>query len=250
VFPPALLADLRGELKWLQGITGDSRDLDVYVLEFDGLRAMLPDYLRADLDPLRGVLEHRRQAAHRAMVRELRGERVAAITSAWRELLSGLEQRPADDRPEASSPIDAVASYRIRKVYRRMLKMGQGIDPESPPEDYHELRKQGKELRYLLELFGQPLHHADVVKPMVKVLKGLQDVLGRHQDRDVQAHMLRSLGEEMAGLRGGAQALMAMGVLIERLEGDAEAARGEFADSFAQFASKHQRKLVKATFGR
>jgi hypothetical protein len=54
----------------------------------------------------------------------------------------------------------------------------------------------------------------------------------------------------MAGLRGGAQALMAMGVLIERLEGDAEAARGEFADSFAQFASKHQRKLVKATFGR
>jgi hypothetical protein len=41
---------------------------------------------------------------------------------------------------------------------------------------------------------------------------------------------------------------MAMGVLIERLERDAAAARGEFADSFAEFASAEQRRLVKDTF--
>ncbi len=32
--------------------------------------------------------------------------------------------------------------------------MGGAIDESSPAEAYHELRKKGKELRYLLELFG------------------------------------------------------------------------------------------------
>ena len=71
-----------------------------------------------------------------------------------------------------------------------MVKMGRAIDDDSPAEDLHELRKVGKELRYLLEFFAS-LYPADVVKPFVKTLKGLQDQLGRFQDREVQANALR-----------------------------------------------------------
>ena len=53
------------------------------------------------------------------------------------------------------------------------------------PEALHDLRKRGKELRYLLELFGSPFP-TNVVKPMVSTLKDLQEVLGRFQDRAVQ----------------------------------------------------------------
>ena len=35
VFPPAELARFRTEFRWLQEVTGPSRDLDVYLLEFD-----------------------------------------------------------------------------------------------------------------------------------------------------------------------------------------------------------------------
>ena len=42
--------------------------------------------------------------------------------------------------------------------------------------------------------------------------------------------------------------LMAMGVLIERLGEDERAARSEFAERFAVFASKPQRTLVWETF--
>ena len=35
VFPPEELARFRTEFRWLQQVTGDARDLDVYVLEFD-----------------------------------------------------------------------------------------------------------------------------------------------------------------------------------------------------------------------
>jgi CHAD domain-containing protein len=126
--------------------------------------------------------------------------------------------------------------------------MGRAIDEASPAEDYHELRKKGKELRYMLELFGAPLYPADVVKPMIRTLKGLQDVLGRHQDREVQVALLRALGSEVAGAESGEAALMAMGALIARLTDDERAARGEFAGRFAEFASKEQRRLVKETF--
>ena len=112
-----------------------------------------------------------------------------------------------------------MAADRIRRVYRRMVRDGRKIDDDSPDEDLHELRKRGKELRYLLELFGY-LYPPDVVKPMVRALKDLQDVLGHFQDRSVQTDMLRATAEELAGLRDGPGAVLAAGRLIAELEAD------------------------------
>ena len=110
---------------------------------------------------------------------------------AWRALAPTPPADDTEDRPRAALPIEAVAADRIRKVYRRMIRDGDGIDDDSPDEDLHELRKRGKELRYLLELFGS-LFPDDVVKPTVKALKDLQDVLGHFQDRSVQTTALRA----------------------------------------------------------
>ncbi len=38
---------------------------------------------------------------------------------------------------------------------------------------------------------------------MIRTLKGLQDVLGRHQDREVQVALLRSLASEVAKAERG-----------------------------------------------
>jgi CHAD domain-containing protein len=228
----------------MQQATGDARDLDVHVLEFDAMRALVPDSMRDELGPLLDVLRARKVKAHAQMVRDLRGVRTTRLLSSWRAFLDRLEEADETERPDAARPIVEVAGERIRKVYRQMVRMGDAIDESSHAEAYHELRKKGKELRYLLELFGAPLYPGDVVKPMIKTLKGLQDVLGRHQDREVQVALLRSLGPEV----GDPGALMAMGALIGRLGDDERAARGEFAGRFAEFASKEQRRLVKETF--
>ena len=249
VFSAAELARLRSELRWQQQVTGPARDLDVYVLDFDALRSGLPETMRSDLEPLLRVLRDRRAIAHREMVRALRSDRAGELRAAWPAFLDALIMLPPEGRPDAARPIGELAGERIGKVYRRMVKAGGAIDDESPAEALHELRKQGKELRYLLELFGLPLHPGDVVKPLVRALKALQDTLGRHQDREVQIATLRSFRDEVATLPGGAAALMAMGVLIEHLGEDVRAARAEFAERFASFASKPQRALVKETFG-
>ena len=45
-FPAEPLQHFRAEFRWLQRVTGPSRDLDVYVLEFDDFSATLPERRR------------------------------------------------------------------------------------------------------------------------------------------------------------------------------------------------------------
>jgi CHAD domain-containing protein len=178
----------------------------------------------------------------------LRSARFRAALAAWRALAAGPPAEAGDEeRPNAARPIEAVAGERIRKVYRRMVRDGRAIGDDSPPEALHDLRKRGKELRYLLELFGSPFPK-DVVKPMISTLKDLQEVLGRFQDRAVQIELLGELRDELAGEPDGPAALMAAGALLDALVADQGRARGEFADTFAHFAGKPQRTLVRQAF--
>ncbi len=247
-FPPVELGRFRAEFRWLQALTGPARDLDVYVLGFDDLRRLVPEATRSDLQAVLDLLGHHREQARDEMTDGLRSERFATLMTGWSALLELLPSMPIADRPDAKRPIGELAGERIVKVYKRMVKMGRAIDVESPPEAYHELRKKGKELRYLLELFGAPLYPKKVVKPMIKSLKALQDVLGRHQDRHVQQAMLRSLAGELAARPDHAPTLIAVGELLASLHQDARATRGQFTERFEAFGSRAQRALVKDTF--
>ena len=248
VFPPAELARHRAEFRWLAQITGNARDLDVHVLQFDDYRRMLPDAKQADLDPLLEVLRSRRRVARDQMVLALTSERAASLFSEWARFLSAVEAMPEDARPDGARTIGELTGERIRKAYERLLRMGGAIDGASPAEIYHDLRKRGKKLRYMLDLFAARLYPGPVVTEMLRALKGLQDTLGRHQDCEVQAALLATLSDEVAQLPNGPRALMAMGVLVDRLGEDALATRREFAERFATFASKQQRQLLKQTF--
>jgi CHAD domain-containing protein len=248
VFDAGELERIRTEFKWLQDQTSATRDLDVYLEDFDELRALAPETAHADLEPIEPLLRERRRKARASMEQALRGERSRALRTEWLEILQVLVLEDQRERPDAARPIGHLAARRIRKVHGKMVRMGAAITPDSHPDEYHELRKKGKELRYLLELFGAPLFDADVVDPLVGSLKGLQDVLGLHQDREVQIEMLRELGHELIGRPGGPRALMAIGTLIERLEADAAQARAAFAASFAEFSSRAQCKLVARAF--
>jgi CHAD domain-containing protein len=246
--PPDDEERAKEELRWVQAITGPTRDLDVELEEWDELVAGLPSAVALDLLPLHALLRRHREEAKRRMRRELRGPRLAAAWQDWRAVLDrSLPAEDDADRPNAARPIADVAGARIRKVYGRMVKLGRSIDDDSPAEDLHTLRKRGKELRYLLEIFGAMWPKSEV-KPMVSTLKGLQDVLGRFQDREVQAHFLRGLGPELAAGPGGPDALIALGLVIDRLTAEQQAARGDFHERFDAFADKKQRRRVESVF--
>jgi CHAD domain-containing protein len=248
VFPGLDLPGFRSDFRWLQRATGDARDLDVYVDEFDDLRKLVPAELRGDLEPLRLVLARRQLVARARLAAALHSPRFDALASDWERLLESLVELPLDDRPTARRSIGSLTGERVVAVYQRIVSMGGRIDDASQAESYHELRKKGKELRYLLELFAARVFEADAVDPLVRSLKGLQDLLGRHQDREVQTTMVRSLATEVAGLPGGPEACLAMGVLVDRLAADERAARAEFAERFALLADDEQRARIADVF--
>ncbi len=248
VFPALELPGFRAEFRWLQRATGDARDLDVYVEELEELAALLPPDIRGDLDPLAPVLAHDRLAARAEMSVALQSVRAQALIADWEQLLESLVEVPLEDRPDAATRLGVLVGRRIRKVYGRVVRMGEAIGEDSPAEDYHELRKKGKELRYLLELFAGHLFDAEVVAEAITSLKAVQDVLGRHQDREVQIAMLRSLADQVATLPGGPAACMAMGVLVDRLTLDEAAARREFGEVFVELSAESRRTVFGETF--
>ncbi|MGC9219734.1 MAG: CHAD domain-containing protein [Solirubrobacteraceae bacterium] len=249
VFLPADLAPMRSGFRWLQSVTGPVRDLDVYAAEFPQMGGVIPAQMRNGLEQLLLSLNARRDAARLKMERELVSQRARTLRLEWEGVLERLVDADAAQRPDAHRQIGELTGERVRRVYRRMVKMGERIDADSSPETYHELRKRGKELRYLLELFAGQLFDPEVVRPLLRALKGLQDVLGRHQDREVQVAMLTDFAREISTRPDAAGTLLAIGALIGRLQADAASARLRFAESFTQFSSTRQRAVMRGTFG-
>jgi CHAD domain-containing protein len=244
VHDPGARAHLRRELKWAQALTGPVRDLDVQLLEWPELAAHVGDLRAGELEPLRALLERRRERERAALRRGLRGKRFRAALQAW-HALAGEAEGPGGD---AGRPIQQTAGRRILAVRRRILRDGARIGDDSPAEALHDLRKRGKELRYLLELFGA-VFPARAVDPMLSALKDLQKVLGRFQDRAVQVETLRALRNELAAEPEGPAALIALGPVLDALLADQRAAREEFAAAFAAFAEVAGRKRIAKAFG-
>jgi CHAD domain-containing protein len=249
VFPALELPGFRSDFRWLQRATGASRDLDVYVDQFGSLAKLLPEALHDDLGPMRTVLVEHQRLARARLALTLRSRRHAELMDDWERLLESLVERPVEDRLDAARTISDLCGERIAKVYRTIVSMGEEISDASGAEEFHELRKKCKELRYLLELFAVQLFDEDVVGPLIDSLKGLQELLGRHQDREVQVVMVRSLTGEVAPRPGGGSACLAMGTLVARLRDDELAARREFAEPFAGLSSPDRCDAVLKTFG-
>ncbi len=235
-FLPEPAARIAAELRWLGAQTGATRDLEVLLATLDPATA--------ELAPVRLLLERRLARARAEMTVTLRSPRAAQLDSTLTRLLQDAAQRA----PAAALPVAELAAARIRRLHRRIVRAGGAISAPMEPQAYHALRKQGKELRYLLELFGLALFDNSAVSELITALKELQDVLGRHQDCAVQATTLRQLAPELAAQAGGAAALLATGAVIARLETQQAEAREHFESSFNVFASARQRKLVARVF--
>lgn len=229
--PPEDVARFGPELKWLGDLTTPSRDLDVYLMDL-----LARDGTNSDegLEAFRTFLVTRRAEAHTALVRGLASTRFKALSHDWRLALTRGEPSTG---PQAAAPVARLSHERIRDAYRRMCRLGAKIDDQSDPAALHDLRKRGKEMRYLLEMFGS-LHDPDRHRRLVKQLKKLQDVLGEFQDAQVQRAALSEFASAMIREQdGAAEALLAMGRLSRELDDRQRRARLSFADRFEAFVS-------------
>lgn len=230
LLPADLVAWVTPELKWLGDLTADSRDLDVHLQELPSVAAGLTSGRPEDLAPMAVHLRRLRASERRRLVRGLRSARYERWRARWRTELAELAGRDGD-----GATVQEISAERLAGAYRRVLRRGARITPDSPAEDLHDLRKRCKELRYLLEIFA-PAFDPDGARSAVKELKTLQDVLGTFQDSEAQREAIYALAAEMiAGGDAGSRTLLAMGEIAGRLQESMRASRAEFGTAFAAF---------------
>jgi len=253
ILPDEVRDRFRRGFGWLGGVTTPTRDLDVYLIEWDGYTGPLRPDAAATLEPIVRHIARRRQAAHAELAAALQSDHYHEFTTSLTTWLD--EPLPADGGGgKALSRIGPVVGRRIAVTQARLLKRGRAIGPGAPAEELHALRKDAKRLRYLLECFGGLLPPAPR-KTFVKRLKSLQDNLGEHQDTEVHAIQLRTFSQELfEATSATAETLVSMGQVAERLENRRQAARAEFAQRFADYDTKGTAQalegLLRAASGR
>ena len=229
---------------WLGQVTGNTRDLDVYLLDFDTYKHSLPDSMQADIDPLYEFLLLKQKAAQKELAQHLRSAHYLTKISEWEQFLK--EQAPTTViTPNAKLSIQELANQRILKSYKKVLRSGNEITEHSPSEALHDLRKLCKKLRYLLEFF-QSLYPEEHIKAFIKNLKELQEVLGNFQDYAVQEHALKVFSVEMLNNNTHANTILAMGVLVQNLDKLRIEARNEFAERFTEFKHEDKQQAFEA----
>jgi triphosphatase len=181
----------RDELKWLAGLFGAARDMDV-------LRAnLLPPAPKDQGSPWAGELagdcEAKRLRARQAVVEALDGERARTLQldlAVWIE--NGRWQRQSSGIAE--DPVPRYAGARLRKRCGKLVKQGAAL-ANLASGARHQIRIEAKKLRYMAEFFGDVPGVAKDhkrLKELINCCEKLQTALGAIRDEEVMANFMEN----------------------------------------------------------
>lgn len=217
---------LPAELRWLGGILGRIRDLDVLLGHLRAQAVELPEHERNAVERLlRGLVDERRRARRR-MLDAFRGVRYAALLRTLAAVATS--EAPVDGYRVARKATAPALLDVIVKPHRKLAKAAGALGEDPPDDELHALRIRGKRLRYAAELAepaaGKP------VRRLVKATKALQDVLGDHQDTVVAEAEVRRLLAERTG--ADQEVAFVAGRLVERERARRAACRARWREAF------------------
>lgn len=156
---PADVARFQGELKWLAGMLGEARNLDVLAE-------------RAETDDLRERLDAVRAEVHGRIGQWLESARVRALLIDLVEWLTlGAGQ---GEEARSGSAVDFAAG-RLQRLRKRIAKRGAHL-PELTDEARHEVRKDAKKLRYASEFFAGLFDGKKRRRRQAKFIAALEEV--------------------------------------------------------------------------
>jgi CHAD domain-containing protein len=239
---PHVLEAFSSEFRWLGQATGKKRDLDVFLIKLEELKARrIVDEIE-DLEPLIRLLRNRQKEDGLKLAEVMSSPRFRELFSAWDNALNSGSSFQSD---RADELVFDLASPRIWKVYRRILKKGTRLSASAEPPLLHSLRIECKKLRYLLEFF-KSLYSAPLMSGLISDLKGLQDILGDFNDSHVQYRNLKTYVEEAwAEQEIPAQTFLVAGRLLEQMEASQNKLRQHFTEKISLFANRSRKKALK-----
>lgn len=235
---PAEGRHLQNLLSQVFSPTNDLRDLDVFLLQYPQYQQVLPNEFKAGLNTFYQHLANKRQQRQKQVVRALRSK-------TYCNTIENIEKRisqAADYSGElAKQPIGELARKRILSRYRKICQIGARIQSSTPDTEIHELRKECKKLRYLMEFFAE-LFPRQRMSKLIKQLKGLQDVLGNFNDFSVQKTFLQTMAKQ----EQSKPVLAAVSGLIAIISQQQAAVRQHIQAAFVAFSDHKTTRMLKS----
>lgn len=227
------------DLRWVGSRLGESRDVEVQRERLAALASCTADV--PDRAEVTGVLEPyfdelaagARQVASETMSSARYLNVFDTLTALRANLESGTDREKSDRRAARKHAYAAVARL-ARKVGSRLRAASKEGDPTKRGELLHHARKGVKRLRYAVEVL-EPLRTGRTNRA-VQGYKGLQELLGEHQDSMVARRHLLAM---TSGTDRSASAGFGLGLMYAR-----EVARGDGDNPELSRAWKKARKAT------
>ncbi len=172
--------------------TNTLRDLDVSLLRKNGYFSYLPPSLQPQLQLFFSDIAASRRTLHKQLRRYLSSGNYHSFLERCEKFIN--QESPPETAPDSSLSTISFARIAIKKAWKKVIRHGRRISPETTDAELHALRIDCKRLRYLLELFAS-IFPKKTTAQIIKKLKVLQDELGDFVDFSVQR---RSLDEKLA----------------------------------------------------
>lgn len=190
----------RRSLRRIALTLGEVRDLDVFIDKAQQFSQRYPD---SSLAPLFVEWQDRLADARATLIEELDGKKFRRFVKKFHIFLT----TPGKGALTLAEP-GQVAAYQVRHVAPRLIyehyEQVRAYDPvigSASLPTLHMLRIAFKRFRYTLEFFEEVL--GPDVKPVIKEVKGMQDLLGDLNDTRVAGELLRDFVDQQYAEYGG-----------------------------------------------
>jgi CHAD domain-containing protein len=243
VLPSSQVRDFAAEFSWLAGLTSPVRDADVMLQLLAGSEGVQVGDLDA-LAPLTRFIATRRARAQRVLRDGLESARYGQLVANWRSTL-----RRAQDSEVATAPLTAIYLAELAgEAYDRIRHEAAEVTERSEAAHLHKLRKDCKQMRYLLDTFASAYSPAPLGRAL-KSLKRLQNTLGTIQDSAVQRALLTdsvaALTKRGIAVGDDVETTLQAGALRERIALRDAQAREELLERLNGFCGKNGRATIR-----
>jgi CHAD domain-containing protein len=240
--PESAVTYLGEELKWLGGMFGAVRDLDVFLLNLSRFKRQIESFPAKKKRTFEDWIEKQRRAPLKSLCQALESPRYRNFE---RRLAQFLE-KPLPVRPRPSLALQRVrevAPVILTEKFDAVIKQGRALLADPKPKQYHLLRIQMKRLRYASEFMATAYDGA--LDGMIVRMVEIQDCLGELQDTVFTRKFIDGLLEDWKGKLVDADLLFILGEIYQLQSEIARERRETFGRIWNQFSSEETMMLLK-----
>ena len=233
-------------LKWLGGLFGAVRDLDVFIINLTGYKDKIRELPQSEE---KGTGDSGRETAPRPFKSPNEALKSRRYKNFERRMTEFLEE-PVPDCPElpmGMKLISEVAPQVITQKFENVIEQSRKTLANPKLTEFHCLRIQMKRLRYTFEFMAPP--YGDAFDDIIRRTVEIQDCLGELQDTVFNQKLIKNILDDWQGKLVDSDLIFILGEIYQ-LQGEIARDRQKtFDEIWERFSSEQTSVLLKQIFG-